>query len=194
MAFLGALFLAVVVSERMVDPREPMRSILVAVGWITWAAFVGEFVLRLFLTESKLSFLRRYWWQAALLLVPFLNVFRVLAATRATRLGRALSAGVRGTRSARSRLRGRLGWLASLTVIAIIVGADLLYQFADYPSYAKALHDAALATITGNPTREPAAVAQVLDVVLAAYSVIVVASLAAALGAFFLDDKVRREE
>ncbi len=189
MAFLGVLFLAVVISERLVDPREPMRSILAGLGWGIWAAFGVEFGLRLLLSERRVAFLRRYWWQIALLALPFLNVVRVLAAARITRLGRALSAGVRSTETARSRLTGRLGWLASLTVVVVIVAADVLYQFADYASYASALRDAAVATTTGSPTREDAGVAQALDVVLATYSVIVVASLAAALGAFFLDER-----
>lgn len=189
MAFLGLLFLVVVVSERLVDPREPMRSILITVGWAIWAAFAAEFALRFVLSDDKSVFVRTYWWQAILLLIPFLNIVRALAAARVTRLGRVLSAGVRGTKTARMRLTGRLGWLASLTVIVAIVAADVLYQFGGYRFYAVALRDAAIATLTGTPTKASTGVAQALDVALAAYSVFVVASLAAALGAFFLDDE-----
>lgn len=193
MAFFGVLFLAVVISERLVDPREPLRSLLILIGWTTWAVFVLEFVVRLAIAPSKYVFLRRYWWQIALLALPFLNAVRAFAAARVTRLGRVLGAGLRGTRSARERLTGRLGWLVSVTVIVVIIAADLLYQFADYPSYASALHDAALATVTGQRTDATSAVAQWLEVVLAVYSVVIFASLAGALGAHFLSDD-RREE
>lgn len=193
MAFFGVLFLAVVISERLVDPREPLRSLLIVIGWATWAVFVLEFATRFALAPAKIVFLRRYWWQLLLLAIPFLNAVRAFAAARVTRLGRVLGAGLRGTRSARNRLAGRLGWLVSITVIVVIVAADLLYQFADYPSYASALHDAALATITGQRTDASSGIAQLLEVVLAVYSVVIFASLAGALGAHFLSDD-RRDE
>lgn len=190
MTFLGLLFLVVFMSERLIDPREPIHSILLWIGWVTWAFFFLEFGLRLLLSESKSLFFRRHWWQLILLALPFLafiRLFAVARVTRMTRVGRALSAGIRGTLSARSRLAGRLGWVTSSTVIVVIVSADLLYGFADYPTYAAALHEAALATIAGQRTTATSGFAQVLEVVLATYSVVIVASLAASLGAFFLD-------
>lgn len=193
MAFFGVLFLAVVVSERLVDPREPLRSILVLVGWVTWTAFVLEFATRLVIAPEKVTFLRRNWWQVALLVLPFLNAIRVFAALRVTRLGRVLGAGIRGTRSARARFAGRLGWITSVTVIVVIVSADVLYGFAGYETYASALHDAALATMTGQRTEADSGVAQTLEVFLAVYSVVIFASLAGSLGALFLDEQPRRE-
>lgn len=189
MAFFGVLFLVVVITERLLDPREPVRSVLVAVGWLTWAAFVIEFAARFATAPGKLHFLRKNWWQILLLALPFLNAIRAFAALRVSRLSRALGAGIRGTRSARSRFAGRLGWIVSATVIVVIVAADILYGFADYESYAAAVHDAALATVTGQRTSATSAVAQILEVGLAIYSVVIFASLAGSLGALFLSDK-----
>lgn len=188
MAFFGVLFLVVVITERLVDPREPLRSVLVTVGWLTWAAFVIEFAARFTTAPRKVRFLRTNWWQILLLALPFLNAIRAFAALRVSRLGRALGAGIRGTRTARSRFAGRLGWIVSATVIVVIVAADILYSFAEYESYAAALHDAALATITGQRTTATSAVAQFLEVGLAIYSVVIFASLAGSLGALFLSE------
>ncbi|PWR07640.1 hypothetical protein DKT69_34410 [Micromonospora sicca] len=52
--------------------------------------------------------------------------------------------------------------------------------------YGKALHDVTLTTISGEPLTATDTFAQVLELVLAAYSAVVFATLAGALGAFFL--------
>ena len=72
----------------------------------------------------------------------------------------------------------------------------MLYVLGAYDEYAEALHDAALATVTGEPLPRANQVADVLEVVLAVYSVAVFATLAGALGAFFLgrpSDVIDRE-
>ncbi|MDF2967903.1 MAG: hypothetical protein K0Q93_1681 [Nocardioidaceae bacterium] len=58
-----------------------------------------------------------------------------------------------------------------------------------FTDYGRALHGAALATVTGEPPAADGAVARVLEVVLAIYSVVVFATLAGALGAFFLQKR-----
>jgi voltage-gated potassium channel len=55
-----------------------------------------------------------------------------------------------------------------------------------YDDYASALHGAALATVTGEPLSAEGGIARAVEVVLAVYSVAVFATLAGALGAYFL--------
>jgi voltage-gated potassium channel len=81
--------------------------------------------------------------------------------------------------------------VASLTAIVILATAQLLYEFADFPSFGEALHAAAYGAITGEPVGSDELVASVIELLLAAYSVVVFASLAGILGAFFLDDRFR---
>lgn len=57
-----------------------------------------------------------------------------------------------------------------------------------YPSYAQALHHSAISTITGEPLGVETGLAQVLDVLLAVYSVVVV-TLAGSIGAYFLHER-----
>jgi voltage-gated potassium channel len=71
----------------------------------------------------------------------------------------------------------------------VLGSSQLLYEFRDYARYGAALHAAALATITGEPLAQPDAFAQVLEVVLAAFSVVVFATLAGSLGAYFLETR-----
>ena len=65
----------------------------------------------------------------------------------------------------------------------VVMGASqLLFVAETFTDYGRALHGAALATVTGEPLAADGAVARVLEVVLAIYSVVVFATLAGALG------------
>lgn len=187
MAALGALFLVVVVSERVVPASSGADEILRSVGLVLWALFGLEFLVRLLRAEGKARFLRKNWWQLFLLALPFLNVLRAGAALRITRLGRVVSASLRGTRSARSRFTGRLGWLLTTTVVVVLLTTDVVYELAGIRPYGRALHDVALATLTGEPMGYPSGLTQVLEVALAAYSAIFFAAFAATFGSFLLE-------
>lgn len=189
MAALGVVFLLLVVAETVVEPRGGVGIAFQVLTWLIVAAFTAEFALRLYVAPSRGEFLRRNWWQLVFLVLPFLRVFRVLRSLRFLRLGRAgriLSSALRVTRTAGRRLRGRIAWLATTTVIVILAASQLLNEFGEVDSYAEALYRAAMATVTGEPTTV-AGIGRVLDVVLAAYSVVVFATLAGIVGAFLIE-------
>jgi voltage-gated potassium channel len=52
-----------------------------------------------------------------------------------------------------------------------------------------ALHDAALSTVVGEPLTAEGSFVRTLEVVLAAYSVVVFATLAGAFGAYYLEGR-----
>jgi len=185
MGVLGLLFVFVVLGQA-VATSEGLRTALVIVGWLLWAVFVAEFLLRLYVAADRGRFLRRNWWQVLFLLLPFLRFARAVTLLRAARVGGVLSAAVRGSRSAGRLLSDRLAWLVVVSAVVVLASSQLLLIVGSYDNYGNALHDAALATITGEPLGRPDAFAQVLEVVLAAYSVAVFATLAASLGAYFL--------
>lgn len=118
--------------------------------------------------------------------MPFLRLARAAGLLRAARGGGVVAAAVRGSRSAGRLLTDRLAWLAVVTVTIIVAAGQLLVLTCSYRCYGKALHDVALTTITGEPLSATDTFAQILEVVLAAYSVVVFGTLAGALGAFFL--------
>lgn len=192
MGVLGLVFVLVVLGQ--VLAREAwLVATLTAVGWLCWAVFVAEFVLRAVRARDRRRFWARNWWQLIFLAVPFLRFARALPLLRAARLGGVVSAAVRGSRSAGRLLSSRIGWLAAVTGVVVLAASQLLYVAGAHDSYAAALHDAALATVTGQSLSAGTGFARVLEVVLAIYSVAVFATLAGALGAYFLHD-VGREE
>lgn len=194
MSALGIIFLLVVLAQALVPDDSPVRGFLVAAGWLIWASFVIEFVARMVIAPSTTGFLRKNWWQLLFLVIPFLSFVRALLIFRLARPARVLLAAVRGTRSARRRLSGRVGWLSAATVIVILTGGNLLYEFGGFRSYVDALHATAMTAISGESIGGGSPIAKILDVVLAVYSVVFFASLAAMLGAFFLERRAEHVE
>lgn len=189
MSALGILFLLVVLGEQLARPDSALSAGLATVGWLLWAVFAVELGARLLAAPDKARFWRRNWWQVAFLVLPFLRILRLVQAVRFLRTGRVLSSAVRGARSARSVLGSRVGWLATVSAITVFGSSELLYEFGDYDRYGDALHAAALATIIGQPLDRPDAFSKVLEVVLAAFSVIVFATLAGTIGGYFLETR-----
>ena len=189
---LGVVFGLVVLAETISRPTGSVSTAFQIVGWILWAVFAGEFVLRLFIAPSKSDFLKRSWWQLIFLALPFLRFLRVirlgrlLRLGRVGRLGRVISAAVRGTRTAGRRLRGRLAWLVATTAIVVLASSQILFEIGAYPSYTAALRAAALAATAGEPLAVEGP-AQLLEVALVIFSVAVFATLAGSIGAFLLE-------
>lgn len=197
MTALGIVFVLLVVAETVVRPKGAVGTAFAVASWVLWAAFVAEFLVRMVVAPSTSRFLRRNWWQLVFLLLPFLRFFRVLSRIRlraVTRVGRVVSSTVRGTRLAARKLAGRVGWLAAVTVIVVLASSQLLFEFAEYDEYALALHDAAYATIVGDPLTARGAVARIMELVLSIYSVIVFAAMAGIVGAYFVEVRVERHD
>lgn len=194
MAALGVIFLLVVLAQAFADDGSATATGLEVASWLLWIVFVVEFVARMVVAPSTVDFLKRNWWQLALLAVPFLRFLRVLRAARLARAGRILSSAVRSTNTARRQLAGRLAWLAAATVVAILASSQMLYEFSSYDSYARALHEATLTVVSGEPLTVDDAFADVTEIVLALYSVVVFATLAGTLGAFFVERGSERRE
>lgn len=195
MSALGILFVLVVLGEQLAHEGSAAATLLTAVGWVLWSVFALEFAARTWIAPDTGRFLRKNWWQLAFLVLPFLRVFRLVRAIRVLRGGRVVSGAVRGTRSTASVLRGRLGWVLSLWLITVLASSELLVTFSDYSSFARCLHDTCLAAITGERLTASDLFAQVMEVLLAAFSVVVFGSIAGVLGAFFLDsDRKARDD
>jgi len=82
-------------------------------------------------------------------------------------------------------------WIGSVTLIVILTGGEVLYEYGGFDSLPQALHAAALSSITGQSLGSHSGLAQGLEIPLALFSVVVFGTLAASLGALFLE---RREE
>jgi len=189
MGALGVLF-ALVVLGQLLATQPRLSLILTVAAWVLWVVFVLELALRAYVARDQRRFWRRNWWQLVFLAVPFLRFARALTLLRTARISAVLSASVRGSRSAGKLLSGRVAWLSVVTATVILGTSQLLYVVEAYSSYSVALHDAALSTVIGEPLTAGGSFARTLEVVLAAYSVVIFATLAGAFGAYFLE---RRE-
>ncbi len=192
MSALGVIFLLVVIAQAFTQNGSAIDTAFEVASWLLWLVFVVEFVARMVVAPSTSGFLRRNWWQLALLAVPFLRFLRVLRAARVARGGRILSSAVRASNTARQQLAGRLGWLAAATLIVILASSQMLYEFATYDSYARALQEATLAVVSGEPLTVDDAFANVAEIILALYSVVVFATLAGTLGAYFIERRAEQ--
>ncbi|UOY01941.1 hypothetical protein [Blastococcus sp. PRF04-17] len=185
MGILGLVFVLVVLGQSLARDAWLVTTLSV-LGWLAWVVFVAEFAYRAVSARDRRRFWSRNWWQLIFLALPFLRFARALTLLRAARVGGVVSAAVRGSRSAGRLLSGRLGWLTAVTGVVILAASQLLYVVGAYDAYGPALYDAALATVSGEPLTADGGLARVLDVVLAVYSVAVFATVAGALGAYFL--------
>lgn len=192
MSALAVLFVLVVFAETLAEPGTTLSTVLTIAGWVLWGTFVAEFVARVVIAPDTRAFFAKNWWQVLFLVLPFLRIFRLIRVARVLRTGRVLSSAVRSSRSASRVLGSRVGWLAMVSAITILASSQLLFEFDIYDSYENALHAAALAAITGEPLARPDGFARVLEVGLAVFSVVVFATLAATLGAYFLERDERR--
>ena len=191
MSALSVVFLLVVLGESMAGADSGLSTALTVAGWLIWLVFAAEFVARVVVAPDASAFLKRNWWQVLFLVLPFLRILRLVRIVRFLRTGRVLSSAVRSSRSARRVMGSRVGWLAVVSAITVLGSSQLLFEFGTFDNYGDALHAAALATITGEPINRPDAFARTLEVVLATYSVIVFATLAGTLGAYFLESAER---
>lgn len=197
MGVLGLVFLFVVLGQLLATDPTLVLALSIA-GWVFWAVFVAEFVLRAYIAGFSTAFWKKNWWQVIFLLVPFLRFFRALQAvrllrlTRVARVGGILSAGIRGSRSAGRLLSSRIGWMAAVTAVVILATSQLFYATGTHTNYGQALFETAMATITGSGITPQTGFARVMQVMLAVYSIGVFATLAGSLGAFFLREDDRR--
>lgn len=194
MGILGVIFLFVVLGQ-LIATEPAMVGVLTVVGWLFWAVFAAEFLLRAYIAGFGKDFWRKNWWQVIFLLVPFLRFFRALQALRLVRIARLarygsiLSAGVRGSRSAGRLLSSRIGWLSAVTAVVILASSQLLYATGEHSSYSQALYESAMAAITGSGITGTSTFSRIIQVLLAIYSVAVFATLAGTVGAYFLRQK-----
>ena len=165
------------------------REELTLVGNVIWGIFVLEFAAKLWISGRPLRFLRRRWPSVLFLLLPVLRVLRVI---RALRLVRILPA---------ARVVG-----SSYRAIGTVrrtdhSGGQLLYLLERNAggggpgSLGDALWWSANLALSGNPVFEPSSfVARSLSIVLTAYASVVFASLAGAVGAYFVESRAERAE
>lgn len=201
MAALALAWGALVAYELVAPARQ--RDELALIGNVIWAIFVAELAVKLWVSRHPLRFLRRHWPSVLFLVLPLLRILRLIRAVRALRAlpaARVVGSGYRTIGTARSLLGGRLIYLGVVTATVVFGGGQLLYLLSGGagsgggPSLGDALWWSANLAISGSYVFEPATVpSRLLSLLLSAYAVVVFASLAAAVGAFFVEARAEAD-
>ena len=199
MAALAAVW-AVLVGYELVAPREQLDALRVT-GNVIWGLFAVELAAKLVVSGHPLRFLRRHWPSVLFLVLPVLRLLRVARALRVVRVlpaARVVGSSYRAVGTARGLLTGRLQFLAAATMIVVFGGGQLLFVLergreGALTALGDSLWWAANLAVAANLVHEPVTLAgRLLSIVLSAYAIVVFASLAAALGAFFVETRQER--
>ena len=199
MALLAAVW-AGLVGYELIAPRQQLDALALA-GNVIWGLFAVELAAKLVVSGRPLRFMRRHWPSVLFLVLPALRLLRIARALRLVRVlpaARVVGSSYRAVGTARGLLTGRLQFLAVATGIVVFGGGQLLYVLERGREGAlvylgDALWWAANLAIAANVVHEPVTLAgRLLAILLSAYSVVVFASLAAALGAFFVETRQER--
>lgn len=198
---LLALVWAALVAYELVAPAT-QREELQLLGSVLWAIFVLEFLAKLGISGHPLRFLRRRWPSVLFLALPALRTIRVIRALRAVRVlpaARVVGSSYRTIGTAQILLGGRLAFLAATTAAVVFAGGQLLFlveaggRSGGGRSLGEALWWSANLVVSGSYLFEPQTLpGRAVALVLSGYAVVVFASLAAALGAFFIEQRAEQ--
>jgi voltage-gated potassium channel len=195
--------LAAVLERRLdllIAPGD-LRPALASAGNVIWGVFIVEFLAKLAVSGHPGRFLRRRWPSVLFLVLPVLRVLRVARALRLVRVlpaARVVGSSYRAVGTARGLLTGRLQFLAVTTGIVALGGGQLLYvlergRTGGVDTLGDALWWSANLAVASNLVEQPVTLAgRLLGLVLSTYALVVFASLAGSLGAFFVESRQER--
>ncbi len=199
MAVLAAVWAGLVAYELVAPDR--MLEVLRVTGHVIWGIFAVELAAKLVVSGRPVRFLRRHWPSVLFLLLPALRLLRVVRALRAVRMlpaARVVGSSYRAVGTARGLLAGRLQFLLAATGVVVFGSGQLLFVLergreGALTSLGDALWWSANLAIASNLVHEPVTLAgRLLALVISAYAIVVFASLAATLGAFFMESRQER--
>lgn len=119
MQVLAVVFCVTLAAELSEGLPSAVQRALTFVEWAIWAAFVGEYLLLLWLAPDRRLFVRTHVLDLVVIAAPALRVLRVARAARAARLVRVLAV-LSGLTAGLRRVLTRKG------VVAVLISALLL--------------------------------------------------------------------
>jgi voltage-gated potassium channel len=199
MAVLAAVWAGLVAYE-LVAPEDAVATLTI-ISNVIWAIFGLELLAKLIVSGHPGRFLVRHWPSVLFLLLPALRMLRVVRAVRAFRVlpaARVVGSSYRAVGTARGLLAGRLQFLLAMTGVVVFGSGQLIFVLergreGALTSLGDALWWSANLAISSNLVYQPVTlVGRLLSIVLSGYGVVVFASVAATLGAFFMESRQER--
>jgi voltage-gated potassium channel len=172
----------------VIDPRlDPdIATILTVATWTVWLAFAIDFVVRVVLAENRWPYMRRHWYDVALIALPMLRPLRLL---RLLALARILNRSVAGSLVGRvsTYVLGASMMIASLAALAVL-DAEQDAQGANIKTIGDALWWAATTVTTvGYGDRYPVtATGRVIAVLLMVVGIATVGAVTASIAAWMV--------
>jgi voltage-gated potassium channel len=126
LTILALLWLPVLVLPYIINLSSDVKDTFEAIDLFVWAAFVLEYLIKLYLSPSRRSFVTHHWLDLAVIAVP---VFRPLRAVRLVRLLNLSRVGIvlaNGLRRTRALFTHRGLHFVLLAVLAIIFACSAL--------------------------------------------------------------------
>lgn len=198
LAFLGVAF-ALIVAFDLADPglSDGWRSALSTSIWVLWGVFVADFAARLLAAPSAREFLVGHWLAVVMLLIPTLRVLRfasLLRLGRALPAARVVTSSYRAGRAARRVFSSRASYLGGVAALATLAAAQLVWLFershGTFDTFGDALLWACAAVVGMSADPRPESVGgRIVMIGAFGVGVVLIASLAAVVGAYLLDDR-----
>jgi voltage-gated potassium channel len=203
MAWLGVIFALVVLFDIAVPLDPEMSRALDITAWVIWVVFLIEFAGHLWIAKRPSTFIKRHWPQAISLALPTLRLFRFLRlamAGRALPAARAIGSSYRAAGSSRALLRSRIAYLGATSVVVIILVAELGFiaeRSASEPVFdgfldALLWSSAVVMALQGDPVPSDYW-ARLVMLGGFAWGLIILGTVAGALGTFFVDRDSERK-
>ena len=131
--FLALLMIPLLVVPEVFDIGSDTNLSINGVSYIIWAIFAAELSIRTFLSEKRIRYLIRHWYDVLIVVVPFLRPLRIARSARAVRLlklGRLMPFVARIWTSTQSLMRHRgLQWIVLAGGAVVFAGAGGVLAF-----------------------------------------------------------------
>ena len=85
---LALAIIPLLVIPLVTDVSDTMSATFLVLDWTIWAVFAADLGVRTYLSERRLNYLVRHWYDVLIVVLPFLRPLRVLRSARALRLAR----------------------------------------------------------------------------------------------------------
>jgi voltage-gated potassium channel len=133
MLVLSLAIIPLLVIPLVIHLSRPALDAFLALDWAIWAAFVVEYLVRLYLAPARLQFFRRNLFDLLIVALPFLRPLRIVRSARALRILRASRAVAflgRAGQSAREIVtRHKLHYVLMVGIAIVFLGAVLTREF-----------------------------------------------------------------
>lgn len=121
---LAVLLVPLLVVPLVIDLRADIARAVLIADWLIWAIFAVVFALKLIVAPRKMPFLRSHWFEALMVVLPFLRPLRI---ARVLRLGVLVGLNTSVLRRIAAQRGIQLVVLSALVIV--VAGATLTFAF-----------------------------------------------------------------